>query len=410
MRLRTSLDLSRTFRALRHRNYRLWFCGQLLSLIGTWTQITAQAYLVFELTRSTAYLGYMGFAAGASSWLLMLYGGVVADRVSRRKLLLGAQVFMMALACVLAVLTFWGRIAAGHIVALAFLGGVANAFDAPARQAFVLELVGREDLGNAIALNSTMFNVATAVGPAVAGVLYARFGPAWCFTLNAVSFLAVIGALLGLRLEPRPAAAYLTSPREALIEGLRYVAGHSTIRTLMAVAGVTTLFGMGYVTLVPDWAVTVLGGDARTNGWLQSARGAGALLGALMIASLGSVQAKGRLLMIGSLTFPAMLLVFAAVRWLPLSLAAILGVGWGLMVLFNMANTLVQTHVPDQLRGRVMSLYTLTFFGLMPLAALGAGTVAARLGSPATVALGAGVSLLFAAMLWMRRPELRELS
>jgi predicted MFS family arabinose efflux permease len=409
MQARSHLDLEQTFRALRHRNYRLWFYGQMLSLVGTWTQTTAQAYLVFELTRSTAYLGYVGFASGASSWLLMLYGGVVADRLSRRNLLLGAQSFMMALAFVLAGLSFAGRVQPWHIVLLAFWGGVANAFDAPARQAFVLELVQREDLGNAIALNSMMFNVATAVGPAIAGVVYARFGPAWCFTVNGVSFLAVIVALLWMRIEPRPPSEHGTSSAQALVEGLRYTAGHRTIRSLIGVVAVTTLVGMAYVTLIPDWAVTVLGGDSRTNGWLQSTRGAGALLAALMIAARAGLGSRGRMLSVGSVAYPAMLLVFAASRSLPLALLAILGVGWGLMIVYNLANTLVQTHVSDELRGRVMSLYTLTFFGLMPLSALVAGAVAAHIGSPATVALSASISLGVAVFLWLRRSELREL-
>lgn len=398
-----------TFSALKHRNYRIWFFGQMLSLVGTWTQMTAQAFLVFQLTRSTAYLGYVGFASGASSWLFMLYGGVVADRLSRRKLVFAAQSVMMLLAFVLAALTFTGAVQPWHVVALAFGVGTANAFDAPARQAFVLEMVEREDLGNAIALNSTIFNVASAVGPAVAGLVYAHLGPAWCFTINGLSFIAVLGSLLAMQLPPRQRKPPAGSALQSLGEGLRYVAGHRPIRTLIGVASLTTLFGMAYVTLIPDWAVTVLGGDELTNGWLQSARGSGALLGALMIASLGRFQRKGLLLSIGTLSFPVMLLFFAWVRWLPLALAALVGVGWGLMVMFNMANTLVQTLVSDELRGRVMSLYLLTFFGLMPLAALWSGSVASAIGSPATILLSAIASMGFGLYFWLGHPGLRDL-
>jgi MFS family permease len=403
------MNLKQTFAALRYPNFRLWFFGQMFSLSGTWTQMTAQGYLIFELTRSPAYLGYVGFASGVSSWLFMLYAGVIADRVSRRRLLLVAQAIMMTLAAVLAALTFGGWIQPWHILVLAFLTGTANAFDAPARQAFVLEMVEREDLGNAIALSSITFNAASALGPAIAGLLYAHFGPAWCFTFNALSFLTVIFALAAMRLPARTVRAPDGSSLQALREGLRYVLGHRTIRALIGIVAATTLFGMAYVTLLPDWATTVLGGDARTNGWLQSARGAGALCGALMIAGLGRSALRGRLLAWGTLLFPAMLLLFALARFLPLSLLTLFGAGWGLMVLFNSANTLVQGLVPDELRGRVMSIYTLTFFGLMPLDALWAGAAAEHVGSPVTVAIGAGISLVFGLWLWLRVPRLREL-
>jgi MFS family permease len=362
------MSLNRTFAALQHRNYRLWFVGQLVSMVGTWMQSTAQGYLVFELTRSPAYLGYVGFAAGVPSWLFMLYGGVVADRMSRRNLLLITQTVMMILAFGLAGLTFSGLIQPWHLILLAFGLGVANAFDAPARQAFVLEMVSREDLTNAIALNSTMFNLATVIGPAVAGVAV-----------------------------------------DELKAGLRYVNANSPIKTLIGVAAMMSLFGMAYVTLIPAWAVTILGGDSATNGWLQSARGLGALAGALMIASLGHITFKGKLLTVGTFVFPLLLLGFAVVRWLPLSLLAMVGVGWGFMVLFNMANTLIQTLVDDDLRGRVVSLYTLSFFGLIPIGALLTGGLAELTSEPITIIVSALISLSFAGWLWWRMPQLRAL-
>jgi MFS family permease len=404
-----SLDLKQTFTALKYHNYRLWFMGQLVSLVGTWMQTTAQGYLVFQLTHSPAYLGYVGFAAGVPSWLFMLYGGVVADRVPRRNLLLTTQTVMMMLAFILAALTFLGLIQPWHIILLALGLGVANAFDAPARQAFVFEMVEKKDLTNAIALNSSMFNLATVTGPAVAGVTYALFGPAWCFAMNGLSFIAVITALLMMRLKPFAGRPRAGAALDDLKAGLRYVSANPPIRTLIGVAAIMSLFGLAYVTLIPAWAVTVLGGDSATNGWLQSARGLGALSGALMIAALGRITFKGKLLTLGTFVFPTLLLIFAGARWLPLSLLALAGVGWGFMILFNMANTLIQTLVADELRGRVVSIYTLSFFGLMPLGALLTGWVAEIFNEPTTIIISALVSLGFAGWLWLRMPQLRAL-
>jgi MFS family permease len=405
----THFKLGQTFSAFRHRNYRLWFMGQLVSLVGTWMQNTAQGFLVFELTRSPAYLGYVGFAAGVPSWLFMLYGGVIADRVSRRKLLLLTQAGMMLLAFILAALTFSGRVQAWHIVVLALALGVANAFDAPARQAFVVEMVDREDLTNAIALNSSMFNLATVVGPAVSGLVYAWLGPAWCFTLNGLSFIAVMVALSLMQLTGQVAPRRPTAALDDLKEGLSYVLSTPVIRSLILVAAIISLFGFSFMTLVPAWAVKILAGDATTNGWLLTARGIGALSGALMIASLGRFNRKGQLLLLGMFIFPVMLLVFSGVRWLPLSLLTMVGTGWGFMVLFNMENTLIQTLVPDQLRGRIVSIYTLSFFGLMPLGALLTGWVAEAVGEPLTVALSALICLGFAIWVWLQVPDLRTL-
>jgi len=404
-----ALKFGQTFTAFRHYNYRLWFAGQLVSLIGTWMQNTAQSYLIFELTRSPAYLGYVGFAAGAPSWLFMLYGGVIADRMSRRKLLLITQAAMMILAFILAGLTFSGLIQPWHIILLAFALGIANAFDAPARQSFVVEMVPRDDLTNAIALNSSMFNLATVVGPAVAGVTYAFVGPAWCFILNAISFIAVIMALALLRLTASANRKRTTAALADLAEGIRYTASNMMIRTLIIIASVVSVFSLGYMTLLPAWAVNVLGGDATTNGWLQSARGVGALVGALMIASLGRFKFKGKLLTLSTFVFPTLLFAFAEARWLPLSLLALAGVGWGFMVLFNLANTLIQTLVSDELRGRVVSIYTLSFFGLMPVGALLTGAVAEAIGEPLTIVFSALISLAFAVLLWIYVPRLRSL-
>ncbi len=403
-------SLRGTFAALRHRSYRLWFAGQLGSLLGSWMQTTAQGFLIFELTRSPAWLGYAGFSAGVPAWLFTLYGGVVADRVSRRRLLLVAQGALMLLAAALTALTAAGLIRPWHICAFAFLGGVANAFDAPARQAFVVELVPREDLTNAIALNSTMFNTATALGPTLAGVAYAALGPWLCFAANTLSFLFVIGALLAMRLEAQPIPPRARSTWRELGDGLRFVAASAVIRPLVINLALVSLLGVGMMALMPAWAVNVLRGGPKMNGLLHSARGVGALAGSLTVAALGASLHRGRLLTLDTFLLPALMLLFAALRIAPLSLAALCAGGWALISMFNTSNALVQANTPDELRGRVMGIYTLTFFGLMPLGALLYGAAAARVGEPPAVMTGALLQLVAAALLAWRVPSLRALS
>jgi MFS family permease len=403
------LHLRQTFVSIRHPNYRLWFAGQLVSLLGTWMQTTAQGFLVFQLTHSPAYLGYVAFAAGIPTWLFTLYGGVVADRMPRRNLLVITQATMMVLAFSLSALTFLGRIQPWHIILLAGLLGVANAFDAPARQSFTLEMVGRQDLANAIALNGTMFNAATAVGPAVAGLTYALAGPAWCFAINGASFLAVIGALLLMQLRPVARPSGTQSVLAELRQGFRYVAATESVRLIIATLGAYSLIGMGMVALMPAWSVQVLGGDAATNGLLLSARGAGSLAGALLIATLAARRVKGRLMSMGGVAMGLLMLGFSAVRWLPLSMLTLAGMGWGFMMVVSSANALVQMQVPDDLRGRVMSIYTLVFFGLGPVGALLTGLLAARIGIVPTAAAASLVLLIYSITLWIARPGLRQL-
>jgi MFS family permease len=316
---------------------------------------------------------------------------------------------MMILAFILAGLTFLDFVRPWHIVGLAFLLGVANAFDAPARHAFVPEMVPRDDMTNAIALNSTVFNLATAVGPAVAGITYALFGPAWCFTINGLSFIAVIAALRLMRLQAEAKPKALSSPGQDLKEGFRYVLSHSMIRTIIGVIIVTSLFGVSFAVILPAWAVSILHGDATTNGWLLSARGVGAVAGALLIASLGRFNFRGRLLTLGSFLFPLLILAFAFMRWLPLSLAFLVGSGVAVIFIFNLANALVQTLVKDELRGRVMGLYSLTFFGFLPIGALWIGAMAERLGEMPAVLLNAGLMLFFAGLVAVLVPKLRSL-
>jgi MFS family permease len=399
-----------TFAALVWPNYRLWFFGQMTSLFGTWMQSTAQGYLVFELTRSSAWLGYTGFAGGVAPWLFTLFGGVLADRVSRRGILVVTQCLSMLLAFVLSVLVFARVVAPWHILVLASLLGVVNAFDAPARQSFVLEMVGREHLTNAIALNSTMYNAATVVGPAVGGLAYAAFGPGWCFAINGLSFLAVIAALLAMHLGPAPAAASRRAVRVQVVEGLRAIAAERRILALILLVALVSFFGFSFVTLLPAWAVNVLGGDARTNGLLQSARGAGAVLAGLGIASLGRFRGRGRLLTAGSLAFPLVLAGLSFTRTLPLSLVGLFLAGVTFIMMFNLANALVQTLVPDAVRGRVMSVYQLGFLGMAPIGSLAVGAVAERFREPTALLTFALLSLVCTGGIALAVPSLRRLA
>jgi MFS family permease len=389
----------------------LWFVGQLISLIGTWMQSTAQGFLVFQLTHSSAYLGYIGFAVGIPSWLLMLYGGVIADRISRRSLLIMTQIAMMIPAFLLAALAFTGLVQPWHIIVLALWFGVANAFDAPTRQSFVIEMVDRESLTNAIALNSMLFNSATTLGPAAAGIIYAAVGPGWCFAINGLSFVAVILALVLMRLPSHlPLIPSKNSLWADLQEGFRFVIGHATIRLIISGLGIFTLFGMGMMVLMPAWSVNVLHGHARTNGLLFSARGLGSLFGALIAASLGNMGYRGQLLTSGSLAAPILLSLFAVSRWLPLSLITFVGVGLATMLVFNMMNALVQLQLPDHLRGRVMGIYTLTFFGLLPIGSLLSGVAAEHWGEPATVLLSALILFVIGFCAKVFFPQLSRLS
>ncbi len=387
-------SLKNTFISLKSRNFRLWFAGQVVSLVGSWMQATAQGYLVYELTQSAAYLGIVAFANGLPTILFTLLGGVAADRFSKRKVIIAAQSFMMLLAVILAGLTFLGWVQPWHIVLLAFLLGVANAFDAPARQAFIVEMVDRNNLSNAIALNSTIFNLGTIIGPAIAGLVYAWLGPAWCFTINGVSFIAVIIALALMRLSPALSLPSIGSPLQKLREGLRFVINEPRIRLVLGYVAVLSLFGFSLMTLMPAWSVKILGGDVRTNGWLLSARGIGSLIGALMMAYIGSQQIRNKMWLIGWYLMPFALLFFAVVRWIPGSLLLIIIFGWGIMTVLNISNALIQSYVSDELRGRVMSVYAMVFMGSMPIGSLIVGGLATAIGEPVTVIICASVILM----------------
>jgi MFS family permease len=403
-------QFNHTFAALHYRNYRLWFIGQTISLFGTWMQNTAQGYLVYEITGSAAYLGYVGFAAGVPSLLLFnLFGGAIADRFSRRLMLVITQTAMMILAFILAGLVFSGLVQPWHIIVLAFFLGVANAFDAPARLAFVTEMVERKDLTNAIALNATMFNIGTVLGPVIAGITYALVGPAWCFTVNGISYLAVIVALLLMKFEPQIKTLHQKSVIFEIVEGFRYTINEKIVRVMIIDLVVLSLFGISLLTLLPAWSVEILGGDVRTNGLLMSARGAGALTAALMLAALAHRNIGGKLWTAGSLLMPIALLLFSRVAWLPVSMILLAGMGWSFITQVNSANALIQNRISDEMRGRVMGIYTLTFFGSMPIGSLLAGQLATRLGLPTTVALGSIICLITAVYIYVRIPSIRKL-
>lgn len=403
------MHLKSTFAALQHPNYRLWFIGQLVSLIGTWMQSTAQGFLVYDLTHSAAFLGYVSFAAGIPTWILTLYGGVIADRISKRNLLIITQGTMMVLASILAVLTFTHTVQPWHIIALAFMLGVANAFDAPGRQAFVAELVDRKDLTNAIALNATMFNLGVVTGPAVAGLVYAWLGPAWCFTINAISFIAVITALALMRIAPVPRMDHL-SPIVELKEGVKVAFSDEIMRLLFAGLFIFGVFGFALLVLMPAWAVNVLHGDVTTNGLLLSARGIGSLIGGLMLATIASRGFRGKIWTVGSLFLPISVLLFGVARWLPFSLAMIAFMGLCLISVVNVTNGIIQSKTSDLMRGRVMSIYTLIFMGGQTLGGLLLGLLADRFNEPVTAYICAGVLGLLAVGVYFLKPTLREVA
>jgi len=403
------LRLPRTFTALRHRNYRLFWSGQMISLIGTWMQSLAQSWLVYRLTNSPLMLGLVGFATALPILLFSLVGGVVADRVNKRSLIVATQTAAMLQAFLLAFLVGTDLVQVWHVVLLAFTLGVINAFDTPARQSFVIEMVGREDLMNAIALNSSVFNGARVVGPAVAGLLVGWVGEASAFFLNGASFLAVIAGLLMMRLPPSPRAARAESPWENLVAGLTYLRRHRVLLGLMGLVGMASIFGMPYTTLMPVFARDILQVGAAGQGFLMTATGLGALIGALTLASLGDFKRKGQLVTAGNFLFPAMLFFFALSTWFPSSALFLLGVGWAMVTQNATTNTLIQTSVPDQMRGRVMSVYTLAFMGMMPLGSLQAGAVANAFGAPFAVEFGAIIAAAFALFVFCRVPEIRQL-
>jgi MFS family permease len=389
-------------RPFQHRNYRLFFAGQLVSLVGTWTQSVAQTWLVYRLTGSPVWLGVVTFCQQSPVFLLATLGGSIADRHPRRSVLVATQSAAMVLAFVLAALTLTGAVRVGHILVLAALLGAINAVDIPTRQSFVVEMVGRDNLMNAIALNSSMVNGARILGPAIAGVAIKAFGEGWCFFTNGVSFVAVISGLVAMRDLPGPTPP---SPGESalarILQGFRFVAGEGRVRALLVLFGVTALAGMPYTTLMPIFASRVFHGDARTLGLLMGAVGVGALCGALALASRGHVRGTFHWIGGACAVFGTSLVLFALSKTFWLSLVLLVPLGASMMIQMSATNTLVQTMTPDALRGRVMAIWAMIFMGFAPFGALVAGSLAAAVGPSPTLIVG-GTICVMASVAYLR--------
>jgi MFS family permease len=397
---------SEGFRALRHRNYRLFFAGQLISLIGTWMDQVAEAWLVYRLTGSALLLGTVAFASQIPVFLLAPIGGALADRLDRRKILICTQSSMMLLTFMLAWLTLSHRVHIWQVIMLAALTGVVNAIDLPARQAFVVDMVSRADLVNAIALNSSMFNGARSVGPALAGIVVAAIGEGWCFFANGMSFIAVIAGL-GLMKIDRPRLAIEGSPLENIIEGFKFVAQSGPVRALMVLLGLVSFTAMPYAVLMPLFADKILHGGAQALGLLMGCSGVGALAGALTLAMRKTLKGLSIWVAASCAGFGVALLLFSFSRLLWLSAALLVPAGFCMMIQMASSNTLIQSMVPDRLRGRVMSVYAMTFMGMAPLGALLAGSLAHKLGAPMTVGIGGVVAIVGAGLFGLKLPALR---
>ncbi len=392
---------------MHHRNFQLFFSGQLVSLIGTWMQSIAESWLVYRKTGSALKLGAVGFASQIPVFLVAPLGGIVADRFNRRRIVIATQISSMILALIFATLTLTGVIQVWHIFVLAALLGVVNAFDIPARQSFLVDMVGKEDLMNAIALNSTMFNGARIIGPAIAGILVARIGEGWCFLANGLSYTAVITGLLMMRVV-KPARLASHGPALAhLIEGYRFARHNTPIRSLLLLLGLVSLVAMPYTVLMPVFADQILHGGARGLGILMGATGVGAMLGALTLATRSGVMGLGRWVAFSCGGFGFFLVLFSFSHHFWLSAAFLLPVGFCMMLGMSSSNTLIQAMTPDHLRGRVMAMYTMMFMGMAPFGSLFAGATAERLGASLTVSVGAVACIGAAVLFFFHLPKIR---
>ena len=403
---------ARTFRigALAHRNFRLFFYGQGVSLIGTWMQSVALGWLVLDLTNSAFAVGLNQALRSLGVLLCTLYAGIVVDRVDKRRLIVLTQVLQMAEAAALGVLVLAKVIAVWQVMVLALGFGVVNAFDIPARQAFLVDLVGKEDLVSAIALNSSMFNAARIVGPAVAGLLIGVAGVGPCFLANGVSYLAVIWGLLAMRLPAFERRSAPESAWEGFRVGVRFIRGDRRVLSLFVLVAAMSVFGYPFLVLMPVFARDVLHRGAGGYGALMSSVGLGAMLGALALAVTGARVPKGSTMLAGAAAFCTVLIVFTSVRWFGADLVLLALDGCAMIVTTALANTMLQTLVPDEMRGRVMAFYAFVFVGMAPFGAFQAGLLAEHVGAPTAVALGAAVCLAAVGLVAWRVPELRHTS
>jgi MFS family permease len=400
--------LPASLRAFRHRNYQLFFAGQLISVCGTWMQSVAQSWLVYRLTGSAALLGLVNFANLIPVFLLSPIGGATADRHSRHRIMIVTQVVSMLLAFILAALTLTGRIQVWHLFVLASLLGINYSFYVPAQSAFVVDMVGKEDLMNAIALNSSLVNGARIIGPAVAGLLVAAIGEGWCFFLNGVSYVAVIGGLLLMELTRHHKVSLTGSPIKHVVEGFGFVARTGPVRELLLLLGAVSLFGAPYAVLMPIFSDQVLHHGASALGLLMGSSGLGALLAAISLATRTQLRGLGRWVSSSTVGFGASLIVFGLSHSFWLSAAVLVPVGFAMMIEMAASNTLIQAMVPDNLRGRVMAVYSMMFMGMAPIGALIAGSVAQRLGAQRTVMIGGAVCIVVGLVFALRLPRLRE--
>jgi MFS family permease len=386
--------------------------GQIVSLVGTWMQSVAQSWLVYRLTGSSLLLGLVGFCGQIPVFLMAPVGGMLADRRNRHRIVIATQTSAMLLAFLLASLTLLGHIKVWEVMVLATLLGVVNAFDIPARQAFVVEMIRPQDLINAIALNSSMVNAARMIGPAVAGLTVAAVGEGWCFLVNGVSYIAVIAGLLMMSITPKPHEARHSGVK-SVVEAFRWVARTGPIRALLLLLGLVSLTGMPYAVLLPIFADRILHHGARGLGMLMAAAGMGALSGTLVLAAKQGVRGLGKWITVAASSFGLALIFFSFSRSFFLSMALLFPAGFCMIIEMASSNTLIQTMVPDKLRGRVMAVYSMMFMGMAPFGALSAGAAAQHLGAPPTVAIGGVVCLtggvIFGWAWRSLRPEAREL-
>ena len=410
----TRMRLQLLLRSLRSPNFRLFFAGQGISLVGTWMQQVAMSWLVYRMTGSPFLLGVVGFVGQAPTFILGPVAGVVADRWDKRRLLILTQALSMFQAALLAFVVLEGIAQVWQIIGLSFLLGLINTFDIPARQSFFVEIVdNREDLGNAIALNSSMFNSARLVGPSIAGLLIASFGEGTCFVLNSLSYLAVLIALAAMRIDKKQPQRTKRHIIHELREGFSYAFGFAPIRSILLLMAMVSLMGMPYTIIMPVFARDILHGNAQTYGFLMAASGCGALVSTIYLASRRSVVGLGRLIARATILFGAGLISFSFTTYLPLSLLILSITGFGSMALVASSNTILQTIVDDDKRGRIMSLFTMSFIGIAPFGSLIAGAITNRVGVRITLIIG-GLSclaggLLFACILPRIRSHIRPI-
>lgn len=398
------------FRSLKYRNYRLFFGGQSISLIGTWMQRIAMPWLVYHMTGSALLLGIVSFAGQLPTFILAPVAGVLTDRWNRYRVLVATQTISMIQASLLAILALTGIIQIWHILVLSVALGCINAFDVPSRQSFVIDMVEKkEDLGNAIALNSTMFNGARLIGPSVAGVLLASTSEGICFLLNAISYLFVIASLLMMKVNSKRNSGKRRDMVKDLKEGVNYVFGFPPLKHLLILLAIVSLTGMSYSVLMPVFAKEVLHGGSHTYGFLMGAAGFGALLGALFLASREEVLQLGRIVPLAALIFGASLIILSFTNILILSILLMIFVGMGMMLQTASSNTILQTLTDDDKRGRVMSFYTMAVMGTAPFGSLLAGGLAKSIGTPHTLLAGGIVTILGAVIFLRKLPELKKI-